>query len=54
MEIIDGSDGTARQLRRLLDADHLLSARTRPGTVTFLNSRPDKLAQGEALFAQKY
>lgn len=54
VEIIDGSDGTARQLRRLLDADHLLSARTRPGTVTFLNSRPDKLAQSEALFAQKY
>ena len=48
--IIDGSEGTARQLRRQLDAQGLLSQRQRPGTVTFQNSRPDKLTMSHTLF----
>lgn len=48
--IIDGSEGTARQLRRQLDAQGLLSQLQRPGTVTFQNSRPDKLTMSHTLF----
>jgi len=54
VEIIDGSGGTARQLRRQLEAAHLLSSRTGKGTVTFLNSRPDKLAMSRQLFEMEY
>ncbi len=52
--IIDGSDGTARQLRRQLDAAGLRTTRSGFGTVTFQNSRPDKLAMSQTLFQMKY
>ena len=38
VEIIDGADGVAQQLRSRLAAENLLSARTEPGRVTFENS----------------
>ena len=50
VEIIDGSAGTARQLRRQLAARSLLSDRTRPGKVTFENSIPEKAEVSRALF----
>ena len=50
VEIIDGSDGTARQLKRQLEAAGLLAQRERPGQVTFQNSRPDRLPMSHALF----
>ena len=40
VEIIDGSEGTARQLKRQLEAADLLSPRTRPGEIVFENSLP--------------
>ena len=52
--IIDGSDGTARQLRRQLAAAGLRTTRSGFGTVTFQNSRPDKLAMSQTLFQMKY
>lgn len=52
--IIDGSDGTARQLRRQLDAAGLRTTRSGFGTVIFQNSRPDKLAMSQTLFQMKY
>lgn len=54
VEIIDGSDGTARQLRRQLAAADLLTARTEPGTVSFQNSLPGKLPMSRRLFAMDY
>mgnify|MGYP000120167932 FL=1 len=48
--IIDGSQGTARQLRRQLQARGWLTRRTRPGTVTFQNSDPEKIALSKTLF----
>ena len=48
--IIDGSQGTARQLRRQLQARGWLTQRTRPGTVTFQNSDPEKIALSKTLF----
>lgn len=50
MTIIDGSQGTARQLRRQLQARGWLTRRTRPGTVTFQNSDPEKIALSKTLF----
>lgn len=50
VEIIDGSDGTARQLKRQLEAAGLLAEREEAGTVTFQNSLPEKAAQSKALF----
>ena len=50
VEIIDGSAGTARQLRRQLAARDLLSDRTRPGKVTFENSIPEKAEVSRQLF----
>ena len=38
VEIIDGADGVAQQLRSRLAAENLLSARTEPGRVAFENS----------------
>ena len=38
VEIIDGADGVAQQLRSRLAAEDLLSARTEPGRVAFENS----------------
>ncbi len=38
VEIIDGADGVAQQLRSRLAAENLLSARTEPGRVAFKNS----------------
>lgn len=54
VSIIDGSDGTARQLRRQLELAGLLTTRTGPGTVTFQNSRPDKLSMSQMLFQMAY
>ena len=54
VSIIDGSEGTARQLRRQLEKAGLLTTRTSQGTVTFQNSRPDKLAMSQTLFLMKY
>lgn len=54
VEIIDGSEGTARQLRRQLEKAGLLSGRTGPGTVTFQNSLPQKLPACETLFHLDY
>ena len=38
VEIIDGADGVAQQLRSRLAAENLLTARTEPGRVAFENS----------------
>ena len=45
VEIIDGADGVAQQLRSRLAAENLLSARTEPGRVAFENSldQPESL-----------
>lgn len=51
VSIIDGSAGTARQLRRQLQKSDLLSVQTEPGTVSFQNSLPGKLPMSERLFA---
>ena len=50
VSIIDGSEGTARQLYRQLAAAGLLTRRTVPGTVTFRNSDPGKLPMSRELF----
>ena len=52
--IIDGSDGTARQLKRQLEAKGLLGTREEAGTVTFLNSDPSKIPISQALFTMEY
>jgi glutamate racemase len=54
VEIIDGSDGTARQLRRQLAARDLLSPSQSPGHVTFQNSLPEKLPMSQQLFEMDY
>ena len=54
VEIIDGSAGTARQLKRQLAARDLLSDRTRPGRVTFENSIPEKAEVSRALFESPF
>ena len=51
--VIDGSDGTARQLRRQLDAAGLLTRRTRPGEVVFQNSDPSRLPMCRTLFRRE-
>lgn len=48
--IIDGSEGTARQLKRQLAAADLLSLRSRPGELTFENSIPEKAVASRALY----
>ena len=50
VEIIDGSAGTARQLKRQLAARDLLTARKGPGRVVFENSLPEKAEAARALF----
>lgn len=50
VELIDGSQGTARQLRRQLARRGLLSARPGPGRVVFENSLPEKAEASRALF----
>ena len=50
VEIIDGSDGTARQLKRQLENAGLLRPPGEKGRVTFQNSRPDRLPMSMALF----
>lgn len=50
VEIIDGSEGTARQLRRQLEAADLLSLRSRPGEIVFENSLPGKAEVSRRLF----
>ena len=54
VEIIDGSGGTSRQLKRQLQKADLLSTRTVPGTVLFQNSLPAKIRASEALFHLDY
>ena len=48
--IIAGSPGTARQLRRQLQARGWLTQRTRPGTVVFQNTDPEKIALSKTMF----
>ena len=50
VENIDGSDGTARQLKRQLENAGLLRPPGEKGRVTFQNSRPDRLPMSMALF----
>lgn len=54
VEIIDGSDGTARQLKRQLEQAGLLRPPGTNGHVTFQNSRPDRLPMSAALFDMDY
>ena len=54
VEIIDGSDGTARQLKRQLETAGLLSQRETPGQVTFLNSRPEMVEKCRELYNLVY
>ena len=54
VEIIDGSDGTARQLKRQLEAAGLLTSQEEPGRVTFLNSRPEMLEKCRELYNLEY
>ena len=54
VEIIDGSVGTSRQLKRQLAKAGLLSTRTTPGTVVFQNSLPAKVRTCERLFRLDY
>ncbi len=42
VRIFDGGEGTARELKRRLTREHLLNDSSKKGTVTFLNSLPDK------------
>lgn len=55
VEIFDGSFGTARELRRRVDAAGLLRADGHKGQVTFLNSSedPEKIRLSEYLFARE-
>ena len=50
VEIIDGSEGTARQLKRQLEAADLLTDRPGPGRIRFENSIPEKAEAGRRLF----
>ena len=52
--IIDGSEGTARQLKRQLAQRDLLTASSDPGTVSFQNSLPGKLPMSRKLFDMDY
>lgn len=54
VEIIDGSDGTARQLKRQLEAAGLLTQGEEPGRVTFRNSRPEMLDKCWELYNLNY
>ncbi len=54
VELIDGSEGTARQLRRQLEAVGLLSLRTRQGKIIFENSLPEKAEASRRLFEAEY
>ena len=54
VEIIDGSGGTARQLKRQLEQAGLLSQREAPGQVTFVNSRPEMIAKCRELYNLEY
>lgn len=54
VSIIDGSDGTARQLRRQLAARDLLRSGPEKGRVLFQNSDPDKLPLCRSLFDRAY
>ena len=54
VSIIDGSEGTARQLRRQLGARGLLRTGNTSGLITFLNSDPAKLSLCQTLFSREY
>lgn len=51
--VLDGSEGTARELKRRLEGSGLLSGRKRPGRVTFESSLPGKEKLCEKLLAMK-
>ena len=51
--VFDGGLGAARQCRRVLEAKNLLSGREEGGTVTFLNSIPEKTEMAKKLFYYK-
>lgn len=50
--LIDGSRGTARELKRRLEREDLLTDRPGPGKVTFEESMPEKIALCKYLLAQ--
>ena len=52
VHILDGSEGTARELRRRLTQMDLLTDRERPGEVTFEESIPEKIALCRFLLRQ--
>lgn len=52
--VIDGSSGTARQLRRRLEETRLLTRRTTPGEVRFENSDPARLEDCERFYRLEY
>lgn len=52
VHILDGSGGTARELRRRLEAMDLLTDRERPGEVTFEESIPEKIPLCRFLLSQ--
>ena len=52
--ILDGSEGTARQLRRELTKKDLLTKRSRPGIVQFEMSLPGKEALCRRLLTQEH
>ena len=54
VEIIDGSKGTARQLKRQLEAAGLLNPRQTSGQVVFQNSLPEKLPMSQTLYTIDY
>ena len=51
--VFDGGLGAARQCRRVLEGKELLSRREEGGTVTFLNSIPEKTEMAKKLFYYK-
>lgn len=51
--VFDGGLGAARQCRRVLEDKHLLSEKEEGGTVTFLNSIPEKTEMAKKLFYYK-
>ena len=51
--VFDGGLGAARQCRRVLEGKNLLTEREEGGTVTFLNSIPEKTEMAKKLFYYK-
>ena len=51
--VFDGGLGAARQCRRVLEGKNLLNEKEEGGTVTFLNSIPEKTEMAKKLFYYK-